>query len=57
MRKNELFWGSEMELLGGRQGVQDAFRSWRERWGGHREVARGDTCPQDFFEQKMTTRV
>lgn len=23
-RKNELFWGSEMELLGGRQGVRQA---------------------------------
>lgn len=37
-RKNELFWGSEMELLGGRQGVRVVFGSWRERNGGHRKV-------------------
>lgn len=37
-RKNELFRGSEMELLGDRQGVRVVFRFWRERRGGHRKV-------------------
>lgn len=46
--KNELFWGPEMELLGGRQGVQDPFSSWREE-GWAQGSGQGRHLPSGFL--------